>query len=153
MTQDKDNPETLTTVSTHDTGQRQSRDTDNSEHTFAHLFRFLCCVVYCMLFVFVLCHVCSRLSVSLDCLRPVSCVLTVVSVKFWSLMFVVWRLTSGADVWSLKSNMWTPKFYDWRHDKYTFTCLFRRYILCNKMFFLKPFQLKNILLHIWHWGK
>jgi len=33
MTQDKDNPETLTTVSTNDTGQRQSRDTDNSEHT------------------------------------------------------------------------------------------------------------------------
>jgi hypothetical protein len=32
-TQDKDNPETLTTVGTHNTGRRQSRDTDNSEHT------------------------------------------------------------------------------------------------------------------------
>jgi hypothetical protein len=33
MTQDKDNPETLTTVGTHNTGRRQSRDTDNSGHT------------------------------------------------------------------------------------------------------------------------
>ena len=32
-TQDKDNPETLTTVGTHNTGRRQSRDTDNSGHT------------------------------------------------------------------------------------------------------------------------
>jgi len=32
-TQDKDNPETLTTVGTHSTGRRQSRDTDNSGNT------------------------------------------------------------------------------------------------------------------------
>jgi hypothetical protein len=33
MTQDEDNPETLATVGTHDTGQRQSRDTVSSGHT------------------------------------------------------------------------------------------------------------------------
>ena len=38
-----------------------------------------CC--QCLWIVFVLCHVCSLLSVSLDCLCPVSCVLTVVSVS------------------------------------------------------------------------
>ena len=32
-TQDKDNPETLTKVGTHNTGRRQSRETDNSRHT------------------------------------------------------------------------------------------------------------------------
>ena len=32
-TQDEDNPETLTTFGTQDTGRRQSRDTDNIEHT------------------------------------------------------------------------------------------------------------------------
>jgi hypothetical protein len=32
-TQDKDNPETQTTLGTQDTGQRQSRDRDNIGHT------------------------------------------------------------------------------------------------------------------------
>jgi hypothetical protein len=59
-----------------------------------HLFSFLCCVVVsisscvlcsqccqCLWIVFVLCLVFPMLSVSLDCLRPVSCVPNVVSVS------------------------------------------------------------------------
>jgi hypothetical protein len=49
----------------------------------AHRFRFLCCVVhcFCVLFVFVLCLVYSTLPVSLDCVRPVSCVLNIAIVS------------------------------------------------------------------------
>ena len=49
----------------------------------AHRFRFLCCVVhcFCVLLVFVLCLVYSTLPVSLDCVRPVSCVLNIAIVS------------------------------------------------------------------------
>ena len=51
-------------------------------HVF-HLFSFLCCVVlcFCVLFVFVLCLVCQMLPMSLDCLRPVSCLSNVANVS------------------------------------------------------------------------
>jgi hypothetical protein len=49
------------------------------EVRIAHLFSFLCCVF--VLLVFVLFLVYSMLPVSLDCLRPVSCVLNVASVS------------------------------------------------------------------------
>ena len=49
----------------------------------AHVFSFLCCV-FVLLFVFVLCLVCPMLSVSLNCLHPLSCVPNVVSVSEFS---------------------------------------------------------------------
>jgi hypothetical protein len=46
-----------------------------------HPFSFLCCVVLLCLFVFVLCLVYPMLPVSLNCLRPVSCVPNAASVS------------------------------------------------------------------------
>jgi hypothetical protein len=48
------------------------------------------CVVFFVLFVFVLCLVNPVLSVSLDCLRPVSCEPSVVSVSGLSSSCVLW---------------------------------------------------------------
>jgi hypothetical protein len=76
-TLDEDNPETLETLSTQDTGRRQSRDTGNIEHprhwtkTIQRHWKI----------VFVQCLGCSMFPVSLDCLRPVSWVLNVSSVS------------------------------------------------------------------------
>jgi uncharacterized protein YhhL (DUF1145 family) len=90
-TQDEDNPETLTTLGTPDTGRRQSRDTDNigyTRHRTPTIQSVLssscvlctqCC--QCLWIVVVLCLVYPMLPVSLDCLRPVSCVPNVVSVS------------------------------------------------------------------------
>jgi magnesium-transporting ATPase (P-type) len=62
-TKDEDNPETLSTLRTQDKGWRQSRDTVNIES--------------------------SMLTVSLDCLHPLSCVLNVDSVSWLSSSFVL----------------------------------------------------------------
>jgi hypothetical protein len=48
---------------------------------YAHLFSFLCDVVFCVLFVFLLSLMYPMLSVSLDCLPPESYVSNVASVS------------------------------------------------------------------------
>jgi hypothetical protein len=83
---DEDNPETLTTLGTPDTGRRQSRDTDNIGYTRHRTGLSSFCVwcthsCQCLWIVFVLCLVYPMLSVSLDCLRPVSGLPNVVSVS------------------------------------------------------------------------
>jgi hypothetical protein len=69
-TQDEDNPETLVTLGTQDRGRRQSRETGNIGYT-RHRTRT----------IHVLCLLYPMLSVSLNCLRSVSCVPNVTSVS------------------------------------------------------------------------
>jgi hypothetical protein len=86
----EDNPETLATLGTQDTGRRQSRDTDNIGYTrhrtktiqrhWQHWVHKTQCY-QCLWIVFVLCLVYPMLPVSLDCLCPVSCVSNVTSVS------------------------------------------------------------------------
>jgi hypothetical protein len=77
-----DNTETLATLYTQ--GWTIQRHWQHCTHKAAPLFSFLCCVVvsFCVLFVFILCLVCTMLPVSLYC--PVLCVQCCQCLYIWS---------------------------------------------------------------------
>jgi hypothetical protein len=80
--EDEDNPETLVTLDKQEPGRRQSRDTGNIGQTINRtktIQRHQC--YQCLWIVFVLFLVCPMLPVSLDFLRPGSCLSNVTSVS------------------------------------------------------------------------